>query len=360
MVAADLRGCCRAATLGRARHRLFDSVRRTTHIGRPHNPFQMHPRPAAQARRGPSRVVMSNEQLSTNRGEFLFASFVRAPETPGAPEAPAPAPSPELIPEPKSAPYLWCSDCRTPMRTYYFALNERPVCGKCKRGYDEKIERGVGPRAFQRALAYGLGAGLASAAVFAFVVLTMGFARMFLLVGVGVLVAKAINRATGGFYARRYQLLAVAVTYFSIGLGCLAPVIKLAAEMDDAPAPAAASADSSAASADDELDALLADPSAAAAQGVAERRAAELSPEARAAERMASGGFLGAAGVVVVLLLAMPLLSMLAYGVYGAGIGVLALGYGMYKAWDITSHGLVSYEMNGPYRVGTGPIPVTR
>ena len=322
---------------------------------------------------------MSNEQLSTDRGESLYSAFVRAPDPdtrlPAAgscgttsspadviPQEGAERPSVGIIPEPKTGPHLWCSDCRTPMRTYYFALNTRPVCGKCKRGYDDKIERGDGPRAFRRALAYGLGAGLASAALFALVVLTMGFARMFLLVGVGVVVAKAINKATGGFYARRYQLLAVAITYVSIGLGCLAPVIKIASDMANTPPTAAeVAADSAAAAEEAELEAMLADPAEAAKQGEAERLAVDPeSPEARAAARMTSGGFFGALGVVVMLLLTLPLLSMLAYGVYGAGIGILALGYGMYKAWDITSHGLVSYELSGPFRVGSGPIPVTR
>jgi hypothetical protein len=251
----------------------------------------------------------------------------------------------------RPAPFLWCSDCRTPLRTNYYALNERPVCGKCKPGYAARVARGTGRRAFGRATLYGLGAALAGAALIATVVMTIGFGRLICALAIGYVVARAVNRATGDYYGRRYQWLAVALTYFSVGLGSLGPVLVAYAKLDDA-------VDGAARGAQVTLEgARGADPTAQAAPAPppAQRDYDPDGSSTRYASRLAYGDAVSRLGGWVLLLVLLPLLTAFTYGLYGGVIGLMAFIYAMRKAWDITGLG-VTYAISGPHRVGEGPI----
>ena len=69
---------------------------------------------------------------------------------------------------------MWCSDCRAPLRPHYYAMNTRPVCAKCKGGYEAQIARGTGSAAFVRAVVWGGGAALGGALVLAAILLSIG------------------------------------------------------------------------------------------------------------------------------------------------------------------------------------------
>ena len=254
------------------------------------------------------------------------------PESPEQPQDSAAPPAPA---------HLWCTDCRTPLRTQYFALDERPVCARCRMGYASKIARGEGPGALSRAVMYGLGAALAGAAMIAIVVRFVGFGRIISAIAIGWIVGMAINRATGEYFGRRYRIMAVVLTYFAVGLGSLLPVAIELARMPDEPVVVAAALESY----DEEYINIPAE--------INEERAK--SGEQRMAEDLAEGGPLGIAVGLVIMFFTLPLLSIFTFGIHGAVVGVLALGYGMYKAWELTGTG-VAYTLTGPYRVGQGPI----
>jgi len=272
-----------------------------------------------------------------------------AAPTRGAAAASAPAFTP--TPPPSRAPLLWCSDCRTPLRTNYYALNERPVCGKCRPGYAAKIARGIGPGSLRRAALAGLGVALAGAVVVAFVIMTMGFGRLLCGLAIGYAVARTVNRATGDYFARRYQVLAVALTYFSVGLGSLAPVAIAYAKLDDAvygAMPGAQVTLEGARGADP-----LAQPAPAAPP-----RQRDYDPDGSAtrfASRLAYGNVVARVGGFLLLLVALPLLTAFGYGLYGGVISLMAMAYALRKAWDITGLG-VTFAISGPHRVGEGPI----
>lgn len=64
-------------------------------------------------------------------------------------------------------------------------------------------------------------------------------------------------------------------------------------------------------------------------------------------------------GAILVAILTLPLLAMLAFGLYAGGFGLFTLAFSMYKAWQLTDgHGL-DLQLKGPFRVGTGPIQPT-
>jgi hypothetical protein len=268
---------------------------------------------------------------------------------------------------------MWCSDCKAPLRTQYYAMNTRPVCPKCKAGYEAQIERGTGTSAFVRAVVFGGAAALASAAVLAGILLTIGpVGRILLAIGMGWAVGTAISKANGGYPGRHYQVLAALLTYLAIGLGSIAPVVR-----DVGKEQARWIADSTRGARDDSARAALAARQAAESGTVPETApaaadvgrpnwadsiaAATQSPTRRpssspSATKLGQGNLIAKIGVAIVLLFTLPLLTIFGFaGFYGAAMTLFAMAYGMYKAWDLTSGG-PALEVTGPHKVGSGPI----
>jgi hypothetical protein len=203
--------------------------------------------------------------------------------------------------------------------------------------------------------------------------LTIGaVGRILMAVGIGWAVGTAIKKANGGYPGMQYQILAAVCTYFAIGLGSIAPVVR-----DVAKARAEWVADSTRGARDDSARAVLA-ARQAEESGVISEPQSPTEPEASAIDKITvatdpqtsrraavsgsnaqlfgSGNIIARLFVGVVLIFTVPLLSLFAFGgVYGAAMTLFAFGYGMYKAWDITSGG-AAFEISGPHKVGSGPI----
>jgi hypothetical protein len=222
------------------------------------------------------------------------------------------------------------------MRTQYFALNERPICAKCRPQFAKMIARGVGPAAMRRAVFQGLLTTLLGAAALAVGVIIFPFLRLPIVVGIGWFMGKRIMATVDGYGGRRYQYLAVGLTYLAILLGSLVPAIKQA--NDDAKRRAAIEAAQIRTLAtqtrqiNEELESLGIEPIRAEPQ-------AEVS-----------------AGKSLFAFLILPMLAMFEFGLYVAGVGLLALGFGLYKAWDLTDGQGLDLVLTGPFRVGSGPI----
>jgi hypothetical protein len=110
------------------------------------------------------------------------------------------------------------------------ALDRRHA--KCRPEFARRIERGTGSAAFQRAALHGLLAAFAGAAVLGTGVLFIPFFRIFVVIAVGHFIGKRVMAAVDGYGGRRYQILAVGLTYFAIGLGSLIPAINEAREAE--------------------------------------------------------------------------------------------------------------------------------
>jgi hypothetical protein len=221
------------------------------------------------------------------------------------------------------------------MRTQYFALNERPICAKCRPKFAKMIERGVGAAAMRRAVTQGALTTLLGAAALAIGVIIFPFLRLPIVVGIGWFMGKRIMASVDGYGGRRYQYLAVGLTYLAILLGSLVPAIKRA--QDDAKRRAAIEAAQIRTLAtqhqaiNEELEALGIEP--------VRTEQPEVSP-----------------GKSVFAFLILPLLAMFEFGLYAAGVGLLVLGFALYKAWDLTDGQGLDLVLNGPFRVGSGPI----
>jgi len=281
----------------------------------------------------------------------------------------------------KIPPAMSCSDCKSVMRTTYFVMNERPVCPKCRGEYKAKVDRGTGNAAMARAVGYGsvaMSIGAVSFSLFLLVAPGVRILGGLVGIGIGMLVAKAIGRATAEYGGRRYQILAVALTYCSISLAAMAPVIRTVYRINHVKVPPRSEARTGPAGeqaeireelntvtpAENEDSAVTAqrEKEAARADSIARLEAARNavrkgSPDGSFASRL-NGSVASVMVAAIGLFVVLPIVSSFGYGLYAGVLTIFALIYGMKRAWEMT--GLVTdYELSGPLRVGTGPIDPT-
>jgi hypothetical protein len=178
--------------------------------------------------------------------------------------------------------------------------------------------------------------------------------------------------AVDGYGGRRYQILAVALTYFAVGLGSLAPAFQEAREAEARRKAIAADTTRMLATQgraiNEELKALGIDPNAEETTGAEEaagdgeetasdgEEAAAVTPpvvKKPTAAQNAGGPGLGA---FVILFLTLPILAMFQFGLYASAVGLLSFGYALYQAWKLTDGQGLDLQLKGPFRVGTGPI----
>lgn len=227
----------------------------------------------------------------------------------------------------RDASVLWCTECRVPMRAYYYALNgDRALCAGCKQPLEDKVARGTGPEALSRALLWGAGAAGGAALLLGGALVFFGFLQLFAAIAIGWLVARAIGRATANHGGRQYQWSAVLLTYAALGAAFLVPVVRDTIALTQ------------------EQDAATSLPDAAQA-GLAASPFGETGP-------------LGAVVNALLMMVTLPLVAPFAYGARGAAVAYIALAFAVKKVWDMTSCP-VELNVTGPYRVGRGPIDPT-
>src|SRR3954466_1314199 len=126
---------------------------------------------------------------------------------------------------PNPALYMSCSECRAPMREKYFSMNERPICAKCCPKYARRIKRTDGSGAIWRVGLQGALVALLGAAVLVVVVKFIPPARIFVLIPIGYYIGKRMMSSLDGYSTRRYQYLAVTLTYLCFLIGFTIPAI---------------------------------------------------------------------------------------------------------------------------------------
>jgi hypothetical protein len=275
--------------------------------------------------------------------------------------AASPAPTPDT---PGAAPFMSCSECRAPMRAQYFVMNDRPVCTKCRSSYAQRIAKTEGQGAMLRVGTQGALVALAGIVALIGVNIVWPPARIFLLIPIGYLVGKQMMKALDGYSNRRYQYVAVGLTYvcFLIGFAVAAGIEDkssrerlavnrakmqgtmatqadaLRDELGDLTAPVMP-AENAEASTDDEA--------------VADEAPAE--PVAALVDDDTSSG--PGLGLALLVLLFLPVIALLQFGLTFSAAGFMSLGYALYQAWHQTDGQGLHLKLSGPYRVGQGPIP---
>jgi predicted lipid-binding transport protein (Tim44 family) len=214
-----------------------------------------------------------------------------------------------------------CVVCGTAIDTEYYQINDKVVCDRCRAAVEASAEtpRGVAP--FVRAGLFGLGAGLAGAIVYYGVIAILNLEIGIVAILIGYMVGYAVRKGAGGRGGRRFQVLAVALTYASIALAYTPMVFTQPSEPDK-----------------------QVTQNAPAAQ--ADGRPISALPATPAPERSP----IVVLGLLLAFVAALPMIVV--FGSLPSGlISAAIIFFGMSQAWRMT--GVPKLKILGPYRVGT-------
>jgi hypothetical protein len=119
-----------------------------------------------------------------------------------------------------NSPTLQCGACRQPISGSYFKIKSSPVCPRCT----EKLRANM-PKdshgAFARAVLFGSGGALIGLALYVAFALATGLIIGWVSLAVGWIVGKAMRVGSGGVGGRRYQVVAVLLTYFAVSMSAV-------------------------------------------------------------------------------------------------------------------------------------------
>ena len=109
-----------------------------------------------------------------------------------------------------------CLLCGTALRGSYHMVNDKIACAKCRYAAEARVQGGTSAAGLARAIAFGVGAAIVGAvAYYAFTKATgIEWALLTGLVGLGV--GKAVNIGGNGHGGRKFQIVALALTWFAM------------------------------------------------------------------------------------------------------------------------------------------------
>jgi hypothetical protein len=228
---------------------------------------------------------------------------------------------------------LACAVCHTALDGEYFDANGKQVCRGCSETLARHVETPRSGGVLGRAVVFGAVAAVLGATLYFAVLAISGYEIGLVAIAIGYMVGYGIRMATGGRGGRRFQILALALTYWAVGLAYSSLAIKEMIAEKRHPAPAALSA---------------------APAGGPSRPAG--APSARPAEdrdRPMSGGEF-ALGLLELLAFTIVLPVAVIFGSLPGGlISAAIVVFGMQQAWRMTAAPAIT--VSGPYRIGAAP-----
>jgi hypothetical protein len=222
-----------------------------------------------------------------------------------------------------------CKVCRQPITGLYYRANSAMVCGSCA----DRVKRELpqdSHAAFVRGLFFGLGGFLAASIAYSAVgILLQGWTIGYLSLAVGWVVGKAMMAGSRGVGGRRYQMIAVLLTYAAVSMAAI-PIALATMKSDSTSATRAESQTSSNSS--------------------SETQSAEQqqSPAPNSNQREHHMSFMAAIGGLALVGLASPFYEL--QDGFNGVLMLIILFVGMRFAWRITA-GRASVAINGPFEL---------
>jgi hypothetical protein len=140
------------------------------------------------------------------------------PEEVGAHDEGAELQFDEAEPTTATATGATCAGCNRPIESEYYEIGGKLFCPGCRQHVEAAVRGGSGFGRFIVASALGFGAAIVGAAIYYAVTRATGWNIGYVAIVVGFIVGGAVRRGTGNRGGFVYQLLAVLLTYFAIGL----------------------------------------------------------------------------------------------------------------------------------------------
>ena len=223
-----------------------------------------------------------------------------------------------------------CRTCQRAIADEYFDINGEPVCAACRDELAQHAESPRGARPLARAAMFGLAAVVAGAILYYAVIAITNLEIGLVAIAIGYMVGYAIQKGTGGRGGRRFQVMALVFTYWSVGLAyvplAIADVAKAEASVQT--------------QATDEVAPLPAQPP----------QPASVPPADEDVNLPVAVAFLFG------LSFALPVLSIIG-SLPGGLISAAIIGFGMHQAWRMTAS--PQFTISGPFRVSTAESSAT-
>ena len=124
-----------------------------------------------------------------------------------------------------TAEHMQCDLCKRQITTEYWQLG-RTLCGTCRSAILQAQANANRWETFLRAFATGSGMAVLCGVGYGIFVSIARMEFALITIGIGYVVGRLIDRATKGFATQRYQVLAVALTYFASTMGYAPFVVK--------------------------------------------------------------------------------------------------------------------------------------
>jgi hypothetical protein len=211
--------------------------------------------------------------------------------------------------------------CQRGLSDEYFDVNGQSVCDGCRAELEQVTQTPRGWGVFAKAALFGLGAAIAGAVLYYAVIAITEFEIGFVAIAIGYMVGWMVRKSTGGRGGRRFQVLAVVLTYWAVGLA-YTPIAFSQAAADDEKQKAATSA-----------------PAATPAESPAETEAMNIPI---------------LVGILVGFSIVLPVLVVFG-SLPGGLISGAIIAFGMMQAWRMT--GTPALQISGPYRIAAAPPP---
>ncbi len=113
-----------------------------------------------------------------------------------------------------------CKSCNQPISGSYFRINGALACTNCVSQLKSQLPVDT-HSAFVHAMLFGFGAAILGMILYSAFGIITGIVIGYLSLGVGYLVGKAIRTGSGGIGGRRYQIAAIAFTYFAVSMSAV-------------------------------------------------------------------------------------------------------------------------------------------
>jgi hypothetical protein len=234
-------------------------------------------------------------------------------------------------------PGVVCAVCGKSIDTQYYHVNGKPICENCRYVV---LSATVTPRTagpLVRAGIFGLGAAIAGAAIYYAVIAIANLEIGIVAILIGYMVGYSVRKGAGGRGGRRFQILAVALTYWSVGLAYAPLAMKQSSQ---------GRSDKTASTTDSPDTGRIANPVGAKAKTAADDTSGPISGRAAAL----------AFGALFVLVFALPVLSVISSLPMGL-ISAFIIFIGLRQAWSMTA--APKLDISGPYKVGADPAAAT-
>jgi hypothetical protein len=222
-----------------------------------------------------------------------------------------------------------CAHCKQPIEGEYWKVQAQAVCKRCRDQVSELVGRSTSAKSLGKAALHGglvaLGCGLGYAIFAGITHIQLALVT----IGIAFVVARVVRKASGGIGGRRFQVLAVALTYLASTMGYVPSVYKGLVEGSENAQHA-------------EVAKSGADVGANASPPADQAGAPKHSPIVALAML---------AGILLAVSLAAPFLELTE-----APLGLLIVLFGLWEAWKLTREAHVAIE--GPFRLAPGEPPL--